>query len=105
MAAPVPPEVVINAGELGANEVEALRQASEIMANTVPIVVVTVGGLLFFLMSWLILHYMTKWKQAKTLTNEDEVLLDDLHDTARRLDDRLVTIERIVAEDRLIARK
>ena len=41
---------------------------------------------------------------GKTLTNEDEALLDDLHETARRLDDRLMTIERIVAADRLTTR-
>ena len=48
---------------------------------------------------WLILHYLTKWKQAKTLTVDDERLLDDVHDTARRLEDRLITIERIMAAD------
>lgn len=49
---------------------------------------------------WLLFHYMTRWKQAKTLTAGDEQLLDDLHDMARRLDDRLCTIERIMtAED------
>lgn len=49
---------------------------------------------------WLILHYVTKWKQAKSITLEDENLLDELHDIARRLDDRMNTIERIIAADR-----
>ena len=35
-------------------------------------------------------------RQAATLTTEDERLLDDLHELARRLDDRMCTIERIV---------
>lgn len=48
---------------------------------------------------WLLLHYVTKWKQSATLTGEDEKLLDELHYTARRLDDRLATIERIIAAD------
>ncbi len=48
---------------------------------------------------WLLFHYMTKWKQAKTLTSGDEQLLDELHDMARRLDDRLCTIERIMAAE------
>src|SRR3546814_12608551 len=48
---------------------------------------------------WLLLHYITKWKQAPSLTGEDEKLLDDLHYTARRLEDRLATIERIIAAD------
>jgi phage shock protein B len=55
---------------------------------------------IFVGMPWLFLHYMTKWKQAKTITLEDENLLDELHDIARRLDDRLNTIERIIAADR-----
>ena len=56
-------------------------------------------GILFLGLPWLILHYVTKWKQAKTLTGEDEQLLDELYDTARRLEGRLHTIERIVSAD------
>lgn len=48
---------------------------------------------------WLIFHYVTKWKSAATLTSEDENLLDEMHDLARRLDDRLDTVERLVALD------
>jgi len=59
-----------------------------------------VGGLavviLFLGLPWLIFHYITKWKTAKTLTDDDEKLLDGLHEAARRLDDRLCTIERIM---------
>jgi phage shock protein B len=62
----------------------------------VPIMVV---GMLFIGLPWLVFHYITKWKQAKTLTVDDENLLDDMHDTARRLEDRLVTIERIMTAD------
>ena len=56
-------------------------------------------GILFIGLPWLIFHYITKWKQAATLTGEDEKLLDELHYTARRLEDRLMTIERIIAAD------
>lgn len=66
-----------------------------------PIVV----GILFVGLPWLLLHYLTKWKQAKTLTVQDEDLLDELHDLARRLDDRLNVIERIIAVDRAEARE
>ena len=55
---------------------------------------------IFVGMPWLILHYLTKWKQAKSITIEDEDLLDELHDIARRLDDRMNSIERIIAADR-----
>jgi phage shock protein B len=63
------------------------------------LVPVAVVGMLFIGLPWLIFHYVTKWKTAATLTSEDENLLDQLHDTARRLDDRLDTIERIIAAD------
>lgn len=62
----------------------------------VPIVVVPA---IFIGLPWIILHYITKWKTAATLTGDDEQLLDQMHDTARRLEDRLATIERIVAAD------
>lgn len=59
----------------------------------VPIFVV---GMLFIGFPWVIFHYITKWKTAATLTTADENLLDELHDLARRLEDRMMTIERIV---------
>lgn len=62
----------------------------------VPIAVV---GMLFIGMPWLIFHYVTKWKQAPKITDEDERLLDELHLLARRLEERIVTVERIVAAD------
>ena len=61
----------------------------------VPIVL----GILFIAFPWVLFHYITKWKSAATITTEDENLLDELHDLARRLDDRMVTIERIVQAD------
>lgn len=61
--------------------------------------VILVVATLFIGLPWLILHYVSKWKQAPTLTNEDEGLLDDMYNTARRLEERLHTIERIVAAD------
>ena len=58
-----------------------------------PIIIV---GILFIGLPWIIFHYITRWKTAATLTTEDENLLDELHDLARRLDDRMCTIERII---------
>ena len=60
---------------------------------------VFVVGILFLGLPWLVFHYITKWKQAKSLTSGDEKLLDELHDAARRLDDRLATIERIMTAE------
>ncbi len=62
----------------------------------VPIFVV---GMLFVALPWLILHYVTRWKTAATLTNDDERMLGDMYELARRLEDRLETVERLVASD------
>jgi phage shock protein B len=54
---------------------------------------------LFIFLPWIILHYVTRWKTAATLTQGDEALLDELYRLARRLDDRMNTVERLVAAD------
>lgn len=54
---------------------------------------------IFVGLPWLILHYMTKWKQAPKITDEDEKMLDEMYNLARRLEDRVATVERIVAAD------
>ncbi|MDQ2764878.1 MAG: envelope stress response membrane protein PspB [Pseudomonadota bacterium] len=54
---------------------------------------------IFIALPWLILHYVTKWKTAPKITQEDEGLLDELYSLSRRLEDRLNTVERIVAAD------
>ncbi|WP_085809521.1 envelope stress response membrane protein PspB [Sphingomonas sp. TZW2008] len=64
------------------------------------IVPITIVPTLFIGLPWLIMHYVTKWKQTPgSMTAEDETLLDDLHSLARRLEDRVNTVERIVAAD------
>ncbi|HEY0629939.1 MAG TPA: envelope stress response membrane protein PspB [Sphingomicrobium sp.] len=60
---------------------------------------IIICSILFIGLPWVIFHYITKWKTAATLTGSDEKLLDDLHDAARRLDDRLQTIERIMTAE------
>jgi phage shock protein B len=54
---------------------------------------------IFLGVPWVIFHYVTKWKTLGSLTTEDENLLDELHDTARRLEDRLCSIERIMTAE------
>lgn len=48
---------------------------------------------------WLVLHYITRWKTAATITSDDEVLLEELYNLAKRLDERMDTVERLVASD------
>ena len=66
------------------------------MDDFMPVFVV---GMLFIGLPWLIMHYVTKWKTAATITNDDEVLLDELYNLAKRLDERMDTVERLVASD------
>lgn len=61
-----------------------------------PIIIV---GMLFIGLPWVIMHYITKWKTAATITTDDEVLLEELYNLAKRLDERMDTVERLVAAD------
>ena len=61
-----------------------------------PVIIV---GMLFIGLPWIVLHHLTKWRTASSLTRDDEMMLDALHDTARRLEERLITVERIIAAD------
>jgi phage shock protein B len=54
---------------------------------------------IFIALPWIIFHYITKWKSQGSLTTEDENLMDELHEMARRLDDRVATIERIMTAE------
>jgi phage shock protein B len=60
---------------------------------------IAIVGMLFIGLPWVIFHYITKWKTAATITGEDEKLLDELHYLARQLEERLQTVERIIAAD------
>ena len=54
---------------------------------------------IFLGLPWIIMHYITKWKTAATITTDDEHLLDELYQLAKRLDERMDTVERLVASD------
>lgn len=63
------------------------------MADALPFIIIFLG------LPWIIMHYITKWKTAATITTDDEHLLDELYQLARRLDERMDTVERLVASD------
>ena len=54
---------------------------------------------IFIALPWIILHYVTKWKTSATITSDDEALLEELYSLAKRLDERMDTVERLVASD------
>ena len=49
---------------------------------------------------WIVFHYITKWKESKGLTNEDERILQDLWESARRMESRINALETILDEER-----
>ena len=54
---------------------------------------------IFIGLPWIIMHYITRWKTAATITTDDEYLLEELYNLAKRLDERMDTVERLVASD------
>lgn len=66
------------------------------MEDLIPLVAILA---IFVGLPWVVLHYITRWKTAATLTSGDEALLEELYQLARRLDERMDTVERLVAAD------
>ena len=48
---------------------------------------------------WIISHYVTRWRTAKTLSAEDEKMLAELWEVAPKLESRINTLERILDAD------
>ena len=44
----------------------------------------------------LILHYVTKWKTSKSLSREDEKMLEELWEDAQRMESRINALETIL---------
>ena len=61
------------------------------MPEVIPILLLTVCAPL-----WIIFHYITKMKTAKGLTPEDEKMLTDVWESTKKMEDRIVTLERIL---------
>ena len=61
------------------------------MSDVLPILIVTVC-----LPLWIIFHYITKMKTSKGLTPKDEKMLSDVWESTKKMEDRIVTLERIL---------
>ena len=48
---------------------------------------------------WVIMHYTTKRREAKTLLAEEEIALDKLLDVAEKMEQRLDSLEKILEAD------
>ena len=47
----------------------------------------------------ILMHYITKWKEMKSFTPEDEASLGDMRSVADRLENRVRTLERILDDE------
>ncbi len=45
---------------------------------------------------WIIAHYVTRWRTAKTLSTEDEAMLSELWESAAKMESRVKTLEQIL---------
>lgn len=61
------------------------------MPDVVPILLITVC-----LPLWIIFHYVTKWKTSKGLSPEDEKMLSEIWESANKMEERIITLERIM---------
>lgn len=51
---------------------------------------------LFVILPGMIFHYITMWRKQKTLLPDDERMLEDLWRSARAMERRIETIERLI---------
>lgn len=55
--------------------------------------------LVFVAPFWVIMHYMTKWKATKGLSDEEQRMLEELWHDSQRLSDRLSALETILESE------
>ncbi len=54
---------------------------------------------LFVILPWMILHYISKSRNARSLSEDDERMLEDLWRSARTMERRIETLERLIEPD------
>jgi phage shock protein B len=48
---------------------------------------------------WIVFHYISKWRSSRGLAAQDEKLLTDLWDAARRMEERMDNLERVLGPE------
>lgn len=64
-----------------------------------PLVAVFVPVVVFLVIVapiWIIVHYMTRWRQTRMLSSEDEKLLAELWASVDKMESRINNLERIL---------
>ena len=47
----------------------------------------------------IIFYFITKWKQTREISGDDERMLEELWELSQRLEERIETLERILEDD------
>jgi phage shock protein B len=61
------------------------------MSEVIPILLLTVCFPI-----WIVFHYITKMKTSKGLTAEDEKMLSEVWESTNKMEERIITLERIL---------
>ena len=61
------------------------------MSDVIPILLLTICFPL-----WIVFHYITKMKTSKGLTAEDETMLSEVWESTNKMEERIITLERIL---------
>ena len=61
--------------------------------------IIAVIALIFVAFPATIMHYVTEWRKSKSLSTDDERLVDDLWKTAQRLERRVEALETILDKE------
>lgn len=47
----------------------------------------------------IVLHFVTKWKQSREISGDDEKMLEDMYVMSQRMEERIVTLEKILDDE------
>ena len=46
-----------------------------------------------------VLHFITKWKQTREISGDDEKMLEDMYEMSQRMEERIVALETILEDE------
>ena len=65
-------------------------------------ILITIAVILFIVIPaplFIVLHFVSKWKQSREISKDDEQMLEDLWALSQRLEERLETLETILGDE------
>jgi phage shock protein B len=46
-----------------------------------------------------VLHFITKWKQSREISGDDERMLEDMYEMSQRMEERIAALETILEDE------